>query len=501
MSSDAVIPAAMRRAPRRVRRRRSRSREVRLFKWSAILTVLVLAGFVIAGGPDSRAVFGPAVAIVAITFFYLVVLTKREGHLPVFEAATFFVIATAVYTIVPLLQFAMSGMEALSTGDYRMYAWQPTPQQFGNFAWRHVLLLATFVSVYLLVRGKRLWRVHAISEPSRITLFVVVSLIIGLRLYFFALDLYVGPAVSLYKGGTEIAYVQLPYVVQQMTNVLQLVLLTLKQCLVILLLTHWRRRWWRVSLLSWLALEAAFTVIAMQSRTDTMVLLLTFIVGYHHLVKPIRTGVAFAAGGGLLLAFVVFGLFRDVGTQGLADRRTAWGSPTEFLILYGNAYDIHMRKEEGSLVPVPPFLGLSDFYWLVPSQILPFYKWDPSIWYKNEVMEARHTGMGFLFGIVAQSVLGYDWLELFIRAALLALFHAAVYRSWRRYSGSFWATITHLFILTWAYYAFRLSSFEILYRLMYYLAPTAVLVKLLTMIVSVPIRIRIRRRRRGTVAV
>jgi hypothetical protein len=499
MPSDSILPAAATPLPvpaAQPRRRRNQSRrEGARFHWLALAIVLTMTVFVVAGGPDSRAVLGPVVAIVAVTFLYLVVLTKREGKLPVFEAASFFVIATAVYTIVPLVQFAMSGMQSMSTGDYRIYAWQPTPEEFGGFAWRHVMLLTTFVIVYLTVRGKHLWRVQSVQTPSRAMLFVIVGLVISLRVYFLVLDLYLGPTVSLYEGGTEISYQRLPLFLQQITNVLMIMLLTLKQCLVVVLLTHWKRGYfWRAILILWLGFELLMTVVAMESRTGAMVLVLTFIVVYHHLIKPIRIHLAFLGGGFLLFAFLVFGLFRDVGAQGMTDRRAVWGAPTEFLILYGNAYDIHMRQLEGSLVAPPPFLGLSDFYLLIPSQILPFYKWEPSLWYKNEVMEARHSGMGFMYGIVAQSVVGYDWPELFIRSVLLALFYALVYRMWRRYSGSFWATITHLFILTWAYYAFRFTSFEIFYRLMYYLAPTAVVVKLLTMLASGPIRIRGRRR-------
>lgn len=458
-----------------------------------VIVAAVIALFV--KGEDMRAALGPAVAILAAVFLYLVVLTKREGHLPIFEAATFFVLATAVYATVPLVQFVMAGMQCLNTGDYRMYAWGPTPQQFGGFAWRHVLLLTTFVIVYLLVRGKRLWKLQPFAQPPRAMLFVIIALVVIIRIYFFALDVYVGPQVSVYEGGTD-GYSQLPLVVQQITNVLQMMMLTLKQCLVVVLLTHWRKRLWRFTLLFWLAAELALTVVAMESRTATVLLLLTVVVAYHHVVKPIKISTAFLAGGLMLLSFLVFGLFRDLGVQGLqTDRRAAWGSPTEFFILYGNAYDIYMRKQMDSLPPVPSYLQYSDLYRLVPSQILPFYKWDPALWYKNEVMGARDSGMGFMFGIVAQAVLGHDWIELFIRAILLAFFYATAHRMWRRYSGSFWATIAYLFILTWAYYAFRHSSFEILYRLVYYLAPTAILVKLLTMLVSVPTRLRRRRLR------
>jgi hypothetical protein len=430
--------------------------------------------------------------VIAFAFLYLYVLTRRDGHLPIFEAATFFVLATTIYTVIPLLQFAMAGMESLNTGDYRMFVWAPTPQQFGGFAWRHVLLLGTFVIVYLFVRGKRFFSMRRFEQPPPAMLLVILTLVLILRGYFFVLDAYLGPTVSLYEGGT-VGYLRLPYFLQQITSMLQMILLTLKQCLVIVLLSHWRQVWWRWLLLLWLAAEAALTVTAMESRTATVVLVLTFMVGYHLIVKPIRVWTAFAAGGLLLVGFLGFGLLRDVGRSGLAaDSRAAWGSPTEFMIVYGNAYDVYMRKAEGSLPPLPAYINFVDLYRLVPSQILPFYKWEPSTWYKDEVMDAAGSGMGFLFGIVAQSVLGGDWIELFIRAVLLALFYAGAHRMWRRYSGSFWATIAYLFVLTWAYYAFRLSSFEILYRLVYYLIPAAVTVKLLTMLVSVPV---LRRRR------
>jgi hypothetical protein len=455
----------------------------------AFLTTFVLAVLVLLGGANVRAVLGPAVVIIGITLFYLVVLTKREGHLPIFEAATYFVLATAIYATVPLLQFTMTGMEAIPGSDARLVMWRPTPQDFGGFAWRHVLMLATFVFVYLLVRGKRLWAMQTFVRPDAATLTSILVLFAVFGLYFLALHAYLGPSTSVYEGGT-IAYVQLPLFLQQITNVLLIVRITLKQCLIIVLLSAWRKPGLRYALILWLMVEIVLTAIALESRTGVVILVLTFLVGYHQIVRPIRIGMAFAAGAMVLGAFLVFGLIRDLGAErALSERHAAWGSPTEFQILYGNAYDIHMRKLERSIPAVPPQLFLSDLYRLVPSQLLPFYKWDPSVWYAREVLQWPQE-MGFMFGIVAQSVLGYDWLELFIRGALLALFYAFAHRAWRRYSGSFWATIAYLFVLTWAYYAFRASSFEILYRLVYYLLPTAVMVKLLSVLISVPVRLR-----------
>ena len=468
---------------------RSDGREGRLFGVFAFLVTFFLFVVVMAGGKDMRAVLGPAVAVIAIMFWYLVVLTKRDGHLPIFEAATYFVLATTIYAAVPLLQFVMTGMEAIPGSDARLVMWRPTPQEFGGFAWRHVVLLGVFVLVYLLVRGKRLWKLHEFVRPGVPMLVSILVLIGGLTLYFFALHRYLGPATSVYEGGV-IAYVQLPLFLQQITNVMQVMNLTLKQCLIIVLLTAWHKPSARYVLLLWMALQIAMTTVALESRAGMVILVLTFLAGYHHIVRPIRIATAFMAGTIVLGGFIVFGLLRDLGANyAFADRQQTWGAPTEFQILYGNAYDIHQRKLEGSLQDVPPQLFLSDLYRLVPSQLLPFYKWDPSVWYAKEVLKWPQE-MGFMFGIVAQSVLGYDWIELIIRGALLALFYAAVHRAWRRYSGSFWATIGYLFILTWAFYAFRASSFEIFYRLVYYLLPTAITVKLLTLLISVPVRVR-----------
>jgi len=473
-------------------RRFAGMREGRRFAWVGGIVVLAAVSVVGLVDEDVRAVMAPAVATIALALLYLVVLTRREGSLPIFEAATFFVLATSVYTIVPLLQFFMSGMECVIFGDYRLFAYAPTPREFGGFAWRHVLLLASFVFPYLIVRGKRLWPRHDFANPPAPMLFVIVSLIVIFSAFFMALDAYLGPSVSVYEGGVP-KFLQLPYVVQQFANIFGMVLLTLKQCLVIALLSYWRKPRWRYPLLLWIAVEVLLAAAGFrESRTNTVILLLTFVVGYHLIVRPIRIGMAFTTGGVVLLGILTFGLLRDVGIEGVkTDSRAAWGSPTEFQILFGNAYDIHMRKVQRRLPPVPRQLFFSDFYRLVPSQILPFRKWDPADWYKDEVYEyVSAAGMGFMFGIVAQSVLGFDWLELAVRGVLLALFYAAAHRFWRRYSGSFWATIAYLFVLSWAYYAFRASSFEILYRLVYYLLPTALLVKLLTAVVSVPIRFR-----------
>jgi hypothetical protein len=458
-------------------------RQARRFRIFSVLFVLATVAALQWASPDGRVVLAPAVALAAITLLYFSVQIGREQHLPIFEAATFFVLATAIYSIVPLLQFVLGGMEFGPTSDNRLYQWQPTPAEFGNFAWRHVVLLATFVLVYLPVRGRRLWPLRTPVRPMRTTTTVIIATVISLSVWFFALTLYMGPGVSVYQGGTGTFLRPVPHIVLQMANVLHMVRLTLKQCLVILLLLGWKRHIYRLVLFGWIAAEAVMTVVALESRVSTMILLLTFAVGYHRLVRPLRVAFAFASGAAVLLGFLLFGVVRDVDPYA-REERGVWGAATEFQILYGNAYDLHMRRTMKMLPELPRQLPYCDVYRLIPSQLLPFYKWDPSQWYVDEVLGLGGTGTGVMFGIVAQAVVGFGYYELIVRAFLLALFYAFAHRFYRRYSRSFWMTIAYLFILTWAYYAFRSTSFEILYRLVYYLVPTWLIVKLLTIVVT-----------------
>jgi hypothetical protein len=81
-------------------------------------------------------------------------------------------------------------------------------------------------------------------------------------------------------------------------------------------------------------------------------------------------------------------------------------------------------------------------------------------------------------------VIGFGYVDLIVRAALLAIFYAFAHRVYRRYSGSFWTTIGYLFTITWAYYSFRSTSFDIIYRLVYYFGATWLIVKVMTILIT-----------------
>jgi hypothetical protein len=88
------------------------------------------------------------------------------------------------------------------------------------------------------------------------------------------------------------------------------VLLILKMALLILLFGRWGSRRWRAVLCLWLVLETAHTILNMGARFETALLLLSALLLYHRLVKPVRLSRALAAGLLFIAGFQIVGMAR-----------------------------------------------------------------------------------------------------------------------------------------------------------------------------------------------
>ena len=177
--------------------------------------------------------------------------------------------------------------------------------------------------------------------------------------------------------------------------------------------------------------------------------------------------IAVAGGAALLCGFLLFGLARDLGGNlrpGDA-RSSILTSNNEFQVLWANAYDLHVKRDRDEL-HIPWQLYAADFISVVPSQFLPFEKIDPSLWYLDQ-LGLKDTGVGLMFGVIAQGVIGRDWQELAIRGMLLGVIFALLHRFYIRHSNSFWMTVIYLFVCIWSYATFRATSFVLIYMFIY----------------------------------
>jgi hypothetical protein len=203
---------------------------------------------------------------------------------------------------------------------------------------------------------------------------------------------------------------------------------------------------------------------------------------YHHHVRRLRLWHA-AAGGVLGLSFfLLLGVLRYVGTtSGLrADINPIFGYASEFENNLANAYDLARLKAAGKIGDLPPAFYLADALALVPQQLLPIEKISPSVWYVNTFYPIYAAmGGGFVFGSIAESVLGGGWVDAVGRGAALGLLMAQIHRHHARGGGKFWSFIFYTWATVSAYQSFRATTFVLAGYAVYRFLPMAIGVSLL----------------------
>ena len=424
----------------------------------------------------------PVLVMVNVAGVYFVTLWHRDRELPVFEIGSLWVAATLLYSAGPFINFVASDLRWSIYGDGRLLAYPFDIDAIAGFGWRYVLYLTSFVAVYLTVRGRWTAAGTPLERVPRSTAGALLTVLVGQ--WVFQRLIYV-----VYGVEFDISYAELPtkwqpedmpYVLWQVTLIVLASRLVVKQALLLLLIARWRDVRWRLLLLGWLAFEVVSTVMQMGARGSAVRLLLTFAVLYHRFVRPVGPFWLVVGGLTLLAGFLGQGVLRGRPTgEGRLDLQRMLTSTNEFQALFATAYDLYQRRLASTLADVPWQIPFSDLYLIIPSQLLPFYKWDPANWYL-EAIGVQGTGVGFMFGVMAQAVLGFDWIELAVRGALLGFLFALLHRWYVRQAAGLWPTLLYLFVTVWSYYTFRATSFYILHFVVYQFLPIMVTVVLLS---------------------
>src|SRR5262245_37649813 len=429
---------------------------------------------------DARRLALPLLAVANITALYVAVLWGRDRELPVFEVGSLWVAATALYSTMPFVNFIADGLQGGPASDARIAQYPVDVDTLVAFAWRYVAYLASFVAVYLPVRARHSAAGVRLDPVPRSTLAALLILLwlqwAFEQLLFLVYDLNVN--VTYTDLPVSIQPAEIPYVLWEVTSIVLASTFVVRQALLLVLIRQWRDLRWRLVLVAWLGVEVVGVAVQMGSRGTAVRLLLTFVVLYHRFVRPLRPLTLAAGGCVLLAAFLAQGIlrFRPPLDDGL-DVRMLLTSGNEFQAIFATAYDLFQRRAAGTL-DVPWQIYVSDLYLVIPSQLLPFYKWDPAEWYL-EVIGARGAGVGFMFGVMAQAVLGFDWTELVARGALLGLLGAVLHRWYVRRARRFWPTIFYAFVGIWSYYTSRATSFFLVHFVVYQFVSVMVVVALL----------------------
>jgi hypothetical protein len=145
----------------------------------------------------------------------------------------------------------------------------------------------------------------------------------------------------------------------------------------------------------------------------------------------------------------------------------------EFQGLLGTAYDVLQRKTDGAHLPW--YLYINDIITVLPpQQLMPFEKIAASEWYLREIGFSG-TGQGFMWGVISQSIVGLDWLELALRGAILGYILARFHRWYLKHQSGFLTTLLYIYFCIKVYYTFRDTTFSILANLVWEVIPFYIL--------------------------
>jgi hypothetical protein len=443
--------------------------------------------------PDDRLLVAPMLVIGLTATAYILVLWARDGSPPVFEAGTLCMLAITVYGTLPMAGFLMMHGQWDPLADGRLQDYPFNISELGRFGWRYAAYGAAFAMTYAIVRGRAAVKTTRFTVPKQATQAALIILFIVLYACKIALKVvyaydpddfnYSDVESSVARGKEMIAHT--PYFILQIAHNILGALFVVELGAMILLIANWRKRWCRYALVLWICYEIFFTIWTLGSRGRVVLLLISAAVLYHRLVKPLRFRLLIGGGMLLLAAFLVAGAIRMASSPESVKANVGHvlTGANEFQALFATAFDIHKRKEAGSIQSVPWQIYVSDLYYPVPSQLLPFEKIDPSSWY-IDVIGQTGLGIGYMFGVMSQAAVGLDWIELVLRGMVLAIVLALLQRWYVRHATDFWATLFCLFVSIWAYYTFRASTFYFVYFVIYHFFPAMVATALLTHAVS-----------------
>ena len=451
-------------------------------------TTLIDASWLLAATPEQRYIVLPVVIVTTIVLWFWITLWNRDRAMPLFDVGVIYALAVLAYTNIPLLNYISGGFRFTEVSDARLYFYQPTPSELGFFHWRHVIYIFSFVAMYATTRGKHPAKQNQAKIPRRsmfLALVLLFFLFTGYLVFlnFLTSSYLVGRSYkemhAIYATGEQI---QLPLLIRQISHYFAGMWFIFKLALMMFVIQHCHRKKWRIILYLWLAAEVAFCIHRLGSRTEVVMLLMAAGLLYHRLVKPLTLRFVLIAGLLLLTGFFAYGIargnsMRTANLQDIYPDTSVQSHTNEFQALLGTSYDLYQRKQKGSL-QVPWQLYVSDFLMLVPQQICPVEKIDPSQWYLG-LLGQQNTGVGFMFGVISQAIVGLDWLELAIRGAILGFILAQIHRWYLRNSSSFFVVLFYVWLCIRIYYTFRASTFYLMTFMVYEIVPAFLLIKTL----------------------
>jgi hypothetical protein len=424
---------------------------------------------------------GPLFSCLLVMVWMTYALWVKDGGIPVLDIGFICALATFVYSVLPLISFWANGFRFDSLSDARLSAYVLTAEEVGNFHWRHVLYLVGFAGSYLLFRKPSHIPTGGVELPSTSQRNAVLGLFLLLWSYFTILWATTGFTLRYsYESDGNLQFVQLissmPLIVTQISVKLYGIFFFVKLALLFIVVQKCRAKSWRLVLLMWIVCEVVYTFELKGARSELVFFLIGAALMYHRLVARLSLRFLLPAGALFFAFFTFMGIYRS--QMGFDETMVAIGQTQggflgvggEFDALFGTAYDVYQRVVLGG-GELPWYIYINDFInVLPPQQLLPFEKVPASEWYLR-LIDNSGIGVGYMWGVITQSIVGLDWIELVIRGSVLGFVLAKAHQWYDRLKEDFMVNIVYIFLCIMVYYTFRDTTGALLGFLVWQVLP------------------------------
>lgn len=406
-------------------------------------------------------------------------LWKKDGGAPVYDIGFICALATFIYSVAPLVNFWLGGLQFGHLSDLRLRLYSPSPEEMGIFHWRHVLYLGSFVASYVVFRKKVHIMVGKVQYPGKSLRNVVIFLFFVFWLYFLLLELITGFKFNVSYSPDEFLrnvdlWSMITLIVKQVSTKLFGVFLVAKLAILFMVIQKCNARRWRLILFLWIAYELLYTFQLKGARSELVFFLIGAALMYHRLIAPLSLRFLIPAGILFFLLFTFMGVYR--GENSIADTISfiseseggAFSVSDEFQSLLGTEYDVYRRIPQGR---VPWNIYLNDIITVLPpQQLLPFEKVRASDWYL-QIIGLSGTGIGLMWGVITQCIVGLDWIELFLRGFILGFILSKFHDWYIKRKERFLVNIAYIYLCIRVYYTFRDTTGSILSFVVWDLLP------------------------------
>jgi hypothetical protein len=427
-------------------------------------------------------------AVFIIYLFNYFILLKSRSLL---NLGFWLVLTTFIYSIFPIVNYYFGGYEFGLLADNRLVKSSITDIELSKFYSYYLIYFTTLTLSIIFLKFKGLKSgIKVIIPAGQLKYIIIVYVFLQLFLFLmhklYNIDFGRSQNNEDSIGVNLAAFSNAPYFVVQIASKINGILSITKISLIIFLTLNFKR--YKRLIFFFFLIEISFLFINLGSRTGFFNLIFVFFLIYQQFIGKIKLTSLLVYFAIAFLFFNILGYIRSIPSDAIS--QVDLGSAitlgltinNEFQALFATGFEVLDLVKSG--IHFPTILYFNDIITIFPpSQLLPFQKIEASDWYLIH-QGYKDSGTGFMWGVISQSLIGFGYIELVLRAFFLAIVGRYLHNKVRVDTINFHQILFYVFICLKAYYTFRNTTLGIVPFVVYEFIPYLLIIFLLELMIK-----------------